>query len=70
MQDTRVQSMGWEDTLEEDMATHCSIRAWRIPTNRGAWWATVHGAAESYMTEQLSTLYILFLKQVLNGRFI
>ena len=31
MQETRVQSLGWEDALEEDMATHSSILAWRIP---------------------------------------
>ena len=31
MQDTRVQSLGWEDPLEEVMATHSSILAWRIP---------------------------------------
>ena len=31
MQETWVQSMGWEDPLEEGMATHCSILAWRIP---------------------------------------
>ena len=30
-QETRVQSLGWEDSLEEDMATHSSILAWRIP---------------------------------------
>ena len=38
---TQVQSLGWEDSLEEGMATHSSILAWRIPTDRGAWWATV-----------------------------
>ena len=31
MQETRVQSLGWEDPLEEEMATHSSILAWRIP---------------------------------------
>ena len=31
MQETRVQSLGWEDILENDMATHSSILAWRIP---------------------------------------
>ena len=31
VQETRVQSLGWEDTLEEGMATHSSIPAWRIP---------------------------------------
>ena len=35
--------------------THSSILAWRIPTDRGAWQATVHGVTESDMTEQLST---------------
>ena len=38
------------------MATHSSILAWKIPMDRRAWWATVHGAhKESDMTEQLST---------------
>ena len=32
MQETWVQSLGWEDPLEEGMATHSSILAWRIPT--------------------------------------
>ena len=31
MQETGVQSLGWEDSLEKEMATHCSILAWRIP---------------------------------------
>ena len=47
MQETWVRSLGWEDVLEEDMATHSSILAWRIPTDRGAWWATVHGVTKS-----------------------
>ena len=42
MQETCVQSLGWEDPLEEGMATHSSILAWRIPKDRGAWQATVH----------------------------
>ena len=42
MQETWVQSLGWEDSLEEGMAIHSSIFAWRIPMDRGAWWATVH----------------------------
>ena len=33
--------------LEEDMVTHSSILAWRIPMDRGAWRATVHGVAKS-----------------------
>ena len=31
MQETRVQSLGWEDPLEEEMAAHSSILAWKIP---------------------------------------
>ena len=31
MQETRVQSLGWEDPLEKEMAIHSSIRAWKIP---------------------------------------
>ena len=47
MQETWIPSLGWEDPLEEGMATYSSILAWRIPMDRGAWWATVHGVAES-----------------------
>ena len=47
MWETWVRSLGWEDPLEEGMATHSSILAWRIPMDRGAWKATVHGAPKS-----------------------
>ena len=47
VQETGVRSLDQEDPLEEGMATHSSILAWRIPWTRGAWWATVHGVAES-----------------------
>ena len=46
-QETRVLSLGQEDPLEEDMATHSSILACRIPMDRGAWWITVHGVIKS-----------------------
>ena len=42
-----VPSLGWEDPLEKEMATHSSIIAWRIPKDRGVWWATVHGVIMS-----------------------
>ena len=45
--ETWVQSLGWEDALEEDMATHSNILAWRTPMDRGAWWAAVHGVTKS-----------------------
>ena len=48
MWDTWVRFQGWEDPLEEGMATHSSILAWRIPTDRGAWRATVHWVAKSW----------------------
>ena len=40
-QETRVQSLGWEDPLEEEMATHYSVLAWRIP------WTEEHGGLQS-----------------------
>ena len=46
MQETWVQSLGWEDPLEEGTATHSSILAWRIPMDREAWRATVQGVAK------------------------
>ena len=45
--ETWISSLGWEDPLEEGMATPSNILAWRIPVDRGAWWATVHGVANS-----------------------
>ena len=41
MQETWVQSLGWEDLLEKGRATHSNILAWRIP------WTIVHGVAKS-----------------------
>ena len=43
----RVPYLGQEDPLEEDMATHSSILAWRISMDRGTWWATVHEVTKS-----------------------
>ena len=51
MKETWAQSLGWEDPLEEGMATHSRILAWTIPLDRGAWRATVHGVTESDATE-------------------
>ena len=57
MQETRqepwVRSLGWEDPLEEGMATHFSILAWRIPMDRGSCQATVHRVAELDMMEAI-----------------
>ena len=47
MQETWVQPLVGEDPLEEGMAAHSSILAWRIPMDRGAWRAAVHGLTKS-----------------------
>ena len=52
MEETWVQSLGWEDPLEKEMASHSRIDL-ENPKNRGAWQATVHGIAKS-RTQQLS----------------
>ena len=36
----QLRSLDWKDPLKEDMATHSSILAWRIPMDRGAWWGS------------------------------
>ena len=46
MRETWARSLSSEDPLEEGMATHSSVLAWRIPLDRGAWWATVHGVSK------------------------
>ena len=48
MWETWVQSLGWDDALEECMATHSSILAWRIPMDRGTWRAIVHEVTMSW----------------------
>ena len=47
MRETWIQSLGWDDPLEEGMATHFSILAWRIHMDRGDWRAIVHGITRS-----------------------
>ena len=50
-----IQSLGQEDPLEEGMATHSSILAWRIPMDREVWWTTVHRVTRSWtQLKQLS----------------
>ena len=49
MQETWVQSLGWEDPLEEEMATHSSILAWRTP------WAEEPGGLQSQGCKELGT---------------
>ena len=67
MQEQWVWSLGQEDSLEEKMATHSSILAWKIPWTE----ATVHGVTkESDMTERLNTnmhsIYIIPISQFIS----
>ena len=55
MQETWVQSLGWEDPLWEEMATISSVLAWRIPWTEEPW-----GRKKLDMTEQLNT-FSLFI---------
>ena len=57
MQETSIQSVGWEDPLEEGMATHSRIRAWRIPWIKEPGGLQSVGHGESGMTERLSTAH-------------
>ena len=57
VQETWVLSMGWEDPLEKEVATHSSILAWEIPLDRETERATVHGVTKSQT--QLSNSHTL-----------
>ena len=50
-EEMRVESLGWDDPLEKEMAIHSSIFAWKISRTKGVWWV----AKEMDMTGQLST---------------
>ena len=58
MQETQVQSLGWEDPSEEEMATHSSILTWRIP------WTEEPGGLQSMGSQRVR--HILATKQQLN----
>ena len=63
MWETGVQSLGREDLLEKEMATHSSILAWKNPMHGGAWWVTVHVVTKS-RTQQNDFTFFLFLRYV------
>ena len=50
MQETEVQTLGWEDTLEKEMATHSSIFTWKIPWIKEPGRLQSMGLQESDMT--------------------
>ena len=53
MWETQVRSLGWEDPLKKEMATHSSTLAWRIPWRRSLVGYSPWGRKESDMTERL-----------------
>ena len=60
MQEPQVRSLGLEDPLEGEMATHSSNLAWRNPIDRGAWQAITHGVAKSRTRlKRLSTQHMM-----------
>ena len=61
MWETWVRSLGWEDPLEEGMATHSSILTWRIPWTEEPGRVQSVGREESDMIERLSTAHIAFM---------
>ena len=60
MQETQVQSLGWKEPLEKEMATHSSILAWRIPWTEEP--SRLHGVAKSQT--QLKQLHFHFIVQI------
>ena len=59
----QVQSLGWEDSLEEGMATLASVLA-SIPMDRGAWRVTAHGVTQSWTQLKQFCTYIKFKSQL------
>ena len=62
-QNTWVLTLGWEDPVEKDMATHSQDSCLENPMDRGAWRTTVHGA-----TKSLSTTLVCMMAQSCPGR--
>ena len=54
MQEIWVQSLGQEDSLEKEMSTYSNILASKIPMDRRAWLATVHGVTETDTNKRLT----------------
>ena len=54
MQETWIPSLVWEDTLEEEMATHSGILAWKIPWTEEAGWTAMDKSHENPMDKELN----------------
>ena len=53
--------------LKEGMTTHSSILAWRIPKDKGAWWATVHGVTKSQPRPRIVADHSFFIRSSVSG---
>ena len=62
MWETLVQSLGWEDPLEKEMATHSSTLAWKIP------WTEEPGRLESMESDTTERLNFLSINIILNKK--
>ena len=58
MWETGVHSLGREDLLENEMAMHSSILAWKNPMHGGAGWVTVHGVTKSRKQQNNYTFFL------------
>ena len=73
IQKTWVRSLGWENHLEEGMATLSSIFAWRMSMDGRAWWATVQGVSKSQTglsklsTAQIAYIWVCFVSVSFHG---
>ena len=58
MRETQIQSLGWEDPLEKEMAAHSSVHAWTIPWTEEPGGLPSMGHKELHITENAHTFYI------------
>ena len=63
MQETQVRCLGQEDPLEKEMATHCSILAWKIPWTEESGGYSPWGLKESDMPDHSTHTYTLYHKR-------
>ena len=63
-------SLGWENPLEKEMATHSSILDWETPWTGGAWWATAHGVTKSQILLSDYTTTVLEMRRESNMYFL
>ena len=69
MQKTRVQSLGWEDSLEKVMATHSSILAWKIPwTEEPGWLQSMKSMTNTHRHTPISLVFNFRKSQLFSPR--